>query len=91
VDVLVAPVSPFPAFKIGEKANDPLAMYLADIFTIPVSAAGVPALSVPCGFTQSGLPVGMQVIGPHFSESLLFQVGAAYEQVTDWGKRRPQL
>jgi aspartyl-tRNA(Asn)/glutamyl-tRNA(Gln) amidotransferase subunit A len=82
VDVLIAPVAPFPAFKIGEKKEDPLAMYLADALSIPVNCAGIPALSVPCGFTSDKLPVGMQIIGPQFSEDLLLQVGAAYEQVT---------
>jgi aspartyl-tRNA(Asn)/glutamyl-tRNA(Gln) amidotransferase subunit A len=95
VDVLATPVSPVPAFKIGEKADDPLAMYLADVFTIPVSCAGVPALSVPCGFVEgdSGkkLPVGMQLVGPQFREDLLFKVGSAYEQATDWYKQKPEL
>jgi len=91
VDVLVAPVSPIPAFKIGEKSNDPLSMYLADIFTIPINAAGIPALSVPCGFTNNGLPVGLQIIGSQFTEDLLFKVGAAYEQTTEFHKRKPEL
>jgi len=91
VDVLIAPVSPFPAFKMGEKLNDPLAMYMADVFTIPMSCSGVPALSVPCGFTSENLPVGMQIVGPQFREDLLLQVGAAYEQSTEWHKRKPEL
>lgn len=97
VDVMITPVSPFPAFKIGEKKDDPLAMYLADALTIPVSCAGVPAMSVPCGFssgTATGgkkLPIGMQIIGPQFSEDLLFKVGSAYEQVTEWHKMKPTL
>lgn len=91
VDVLMAPVSPTPAFKIGELVNDPLAMYLADALTIPADAAGVPALSVPCGFTGGGLPVGLQVIGPQWSESLILQVAAAYEQASPWHTRRPTL
>lgn len=91
VDVLVTPVSPIPAFKIGEKIDDPLSMYLADVFTIPVNCAGVPALSVPCGFTSDNLPVGMQIIGPQFKEDLLLKVGAAYEQVTEWHKRKPVI
>jgi len=89
VDVLMAPVSPFPAFKIGEKKDDPLSMYLADVFTIPVSCAGVPALSLPCGFTNAKLPVGLQIIGPQFREDLLLQTGFAYEQVTEWHKQHP--
>lgn len=91
VDVLMAPVSPFPAFKIGEKKDDPLSMYLADIFTIPVSCAGVPALSLPCGFTKDGLPVGLQIIGPQWSEDKLLQTGYAYEQETDWHNQKPTL
>ncbi len=89
VDVLMAPVSPTPAFKVGEKANDPLAMYLADALAIPPSAAGVPALSLPCGFTTKGLPVGLQIIGKHWAEALILQVAAAYEQATDWHKQHP--
>lgn len=89
VDVLATPVSPVPAFKIGEKADDPLSMYLADVFTIPSSCAGVPALSVPCGFTSAGLPVGLQLIGPQWREDTLLKTGAAYEQATDWHTQRP--
>jgi len=89
VDVLMAPVSPTPAFKVGEKVSDPLAMYLADALAIPASAAGIPALSVPCGLTAAGLPVGLQIIGPQWSEALLLQFGAAYEQAHPWG--RPNL
>lgn len=91
VDVLATPVAPSPAFKIGEKTDDPLAMYLADVFTIPSSCAGVPALSVPCGFATGNLPVGLQLIGPQFSEDFLLKVGAAYEQSTEWHKQRPSL
>ncbi|HBB02235.1 MAG: aspartyl/glutamyl-tRNA amidotransferase subunit A, aspartyl-tRNA(Asn)/glutamyl-tRNA (Gln) amidotransferase subunit A [Candidatus Peregrinibacteria bacterium GW2011_GWF2_38_29] len=83
VDVMITPVAPIPAWKIGEKMNDPLAMYLADAFTIPINAAGVPAMSVPAGFVKGDkgdLPVGIQIIGPQFSEELLFQVGNAYEK-----------
>ncbi len=90
VDVLMSPVVPFPAFKVGEK-QDPLAMYLADALTIPLSCAGIPGLSLPCGFTASGLPVGLQIIGPQLSEGLLLNTGAAYEQATDWHKQRPKL
>lgn len=88
VDVIMTPVSPTPAFKIGEKSNDPLAMYLEDAFTIPASVAGVPGLTVPCGLTNSGLPIGLQIIGPAFSEEKLFQVGHAYQLATDWHTRR---
>lgn len=89
VDVLMAPVSPTPAFKVGEKAANPLAMYLADALTIPPSAAGIPGISIPCGFSSKGLPIGLQIMGPMWSESLLLQTAAAFEQVTDWGKKRP--
>lgn len=91
VDVIMSPVMPSPAFKIGEKTNDPLAMYLADAFSIPASCAGVPAMSIPCGFTASKLPVGLQIIGPQFSEDMLLKVGSAYEQVTQWYKNKPGL
>jgi aspartyl-tRNA(Asn)/glutamyl-tRNA(Gln) amidotransferase subunit A len=91
VDVIMTPVSPFPAYKIGEKLDDPLAMYLADAFTIPVNCAGVPALNIPCGFTSGKLPVGLQIIGPQFKEDLLLKVGSAYEQITDWHAMKPPL
>lgn len=91
VDVLMAPVSPTPAFKVGEKAENPLAMYLADALAIPPSAAGVPALSLPCGFTSAGLPVGLQIIGPMWSEGLLLQAGAAFEQVSGLREKRPTI
>ncbi len=91
VDILVTPTSPTAAFKIGEKTDDPLQMYLADIFTISVNLAGVPAISVPCGFTSGNLPIGLQLIGRHFDEGTLLQAAYAYEQSTDWHKRRPAL
>lgn len=89
VDVLMGPVSPNAGFKIGEKINDPLAMYLADVLTIPANAAGLPAISVPCGFTSAGLPVGLQIMGPQWSEPLVLQTAAAYEQASEWHTRRP--
>ena len=91
VDVIVGPVSPEPAFMIGKKADDPLAMYLADALTVPQPIAGLPALSVPCGFTKEGLPVGLQVIASHFEESVMFQVAHAYEQANDWWKQEPKI
>jgi len=84
VDVLMSPVSPITAFKVGEKVDDPLSMYLADQLTIPASAAGVPALSVPCGVDSNGLPVGLQIIGPQLSEDLLLRVGFAFEKEFGW-------
>ena len=91
VDVIMGPVSPTSAFKIGEKIDDPLAMYAADVLTIPASAAGLPAISLPCGFSKAGLPIGLQVIGPQFEESLVLRTAAAYEQVTDWMERKPDF
>ncbi len=79
VDAVVAPVSPFPAFRLGEKMNDPLAMYLSDIYTITASLAGIPALSAPCGKTSEGLPVGLQVMTRHFDEATMFHIAAALE------------
>ena len=88
-DALLTPVSPIPAFRLGERLNDPLQMYLADIFTIPMNLAGVPALSVPCGLTTNGLPIGLQIAAPPFREDVLLQVGAAFEAVTDFHTLEP--
>ncbi len=90
VDALVTPTSPVVAFPVGERTGDPLQMYLIDVCTLPVNIAGLPALSVPCGFSD-GLPVGMQLIGPHLSEARLLQIGHAYEQATEWRRQRPPL
>jgi aspartyl-tRNA(Asn)/glutamyl-tRNA(Gln) amidotransferase subunit A len=90
VDALITPTSPIPAFKIGEK-SDPLAMYLCDIYTIGVNLAGLPGISVPCGFTESGLPIGMQLIGQPFQEASLLAIANAYERAHDWGKKHPSL
>jgi aspartyl-tRNA(Asn)/glutamyl-tRNA(Gln) amidotransferase subunit A len=89
-DVLAAPICPTTAFKIGEKIDDPLTMYLSDIYSVATNPAGVPALNVPCGFSQ-GLPVGMQLIGRHLSEDLLLRVGHAYQMSTDWHKKHPPI
>jgi aspartyl-tRNA(Asn)/glutamyl-tRNA(Gln) amidotransferase subunit A len=91
VDVIMTPVSPGTAFKVGARSSDPLSMYLEDAFTIPASMAGIPALSIPCGFSSENLPVGLQVISPQFSEEKLLQIGHAYQQVTDWHKRFPAM
>ncbi|WP_377479759.1 MAG: Asp-tRNA(Asn)/Glu-tRNA(Gln) amidotransferase subunit GatA [Microcoleus anatoxicus] len=91
VDVLVCPTAPTTAFKAGEKFNDPLSMYLSDLMTIPVNLAGLPALSLPCGFDDKGLPVGIQLIGNVLQESRLFQVAHAYEQSTNWHLHSPKL
>lgn len=90
-DCLIAPVSPSPPFKIGEKINDPLTMYLADIYTVTANIAGIPSLAIPCGFTKNNLSVGMQLMGPQFSEELLLQVGHHYQQLTEWHLRKPEL
>ena len=90
-DVILTPVSPTAAWKIGEKTSDPLKMYLSDIFTINVNLAGLPALSLPCGFTKTGLPIGLQIIAPHFQEEKMLQVAYAYEQSQEWHRRRPTL
>jgi aspartyl-tRNA(Asn)/glutamyl-tRNA(Gln) amidotransferase subunit A len=90
-DVLAAPTSPTTAFKIGEKANDPLAMYLSDVCTLPVNVAGLPGISLPCGFDSRGLPVGLQLIGKAFDEGTLLRAGYTYEQGTDFHTRRPNL
>ena len=84
VDMMLTPVAPTPAFKIGEKINDPLQMYLSDIFTIPVNLAGTCAMSLPAGFSASGLPIGVQLIGKPFGEETLLRAGYAFEQATEW-------
>ena len=90
VDALVTPTSPVIAFPLGEKTGDPVQMYQIDVCTVPANIAGLPGLSVPCGFSE-GLPVGMQFIGPHLSDATLLRLGHAYQQVTDWHKARPLL
>lgn len=90
VDVIVGPTSPTTAFKIGEKTDDPLQMYLADVFTLAQPLAGIPAMSISCGFAD-GLPVGMQIMGRAFDEERIFQVAYAYEQATEWHKQKPGL
>ncbi|BAY96281.1 glutamyl-tRNA(Gln) amidotransferase subunit A [Tolypothrix tenuis PCC 7101] len=91
VDVLVSPTAPTTAFKAGEKTTDPLSMYLTDLMTIPVNLAGLPGLSVPCGFDENGLPIGLQLIGKVLREDQLFQVAYAYEQSTNWHLRQPEV
>ena len=89
VDVLMGPTSPTTAFDIGAKVDDPVTMYLNDIYTIGANLAGLPAMSIPCGFLD-GLPVGLQIIGGHFAEAKLLNVAHGYQQVTDWHKRMPE-
>jgi aspartyl-tRNA(Asn)/glutamyl-tRNA(Gln) amidotransferase subunit A len=93
-DAIVAPVTPTPAFRLGEKVADPMSMYLNDVFTLPVNIAGLPGTSVPCGFVNEGgseLPIGLQVIAKPFDEPAMLRVAHAYEQATSWHNRRPQL
>ena len=89
-DCLVGPTTPTPAFKIGENIDDPLTMYVNDILTIPVNLAGVPGISIPCGF-DNGLPLGLQIIGKHFDEATVYRVAHAFEQATDFHKQKPGL
>lgn len=89
VDVIACPTSPTTAFKIGEKADDPLSMYLADIFTLPLNLSASCGLSVPCGYDSQGLPIGLQLIGNTLQEATILNAAYAYEQATDWGRRRP--
>ena len=91
VDALVTPVSPFPAFKLGEKIDDPLAMYLSDVYTLTGDLAGVPCMSVPCGESSEGLPIGLQIQAPPFAEEKLLRIARSYERETDWHMRRPRL
>ncbi len=90
-DVIATPTAPTAAFRIGEKSSDPLQMYLSDIFTISVNLAGIPGMSLPCGFTKSGLPLGLQLLGRHFDEESIFRAASAYEQATEWHKKRAKL
>lgn len=90
-DAIIMPTAPTPAFRLGEKVADPLLMYLSDIFTIPGNLAGLPGLSLPCGFSQEGLPIGLQILANHFQEEKIFQVAYAFEQNTDFHRRKPDL
>jgi aspartyl-tRNA(Asn)/glutamyl-tRNA(Gln) amidotransferase subunit A len=90
-DVLVGPTTPTTAFKLGEIVDDPLQMYLQDIFTLALSLAGLPGLSLPCGFDAGGLPIGLQIMGRAFDEATVLRVAHAYEQATEWHDRVPHL
>ena len=90
-DAIITPTAPSTAFKIGEKIEDPLQMYLSDIYTISVNLAGLPALSLPCGFDGDGMPIGLQIIGKHFDEATVLRLAYAYEQATEWHKRKPRI
>jgi aspartyl-tRNA(Asn)/glutamyl-tRNA(Gln) amidotransferase subunit A len=89
VDVLMGPTTPTPAFAIGAKTSDPITMYLNDIYTIGANLAGLPAVSIPCGFVED-LPVGLQIVGPHFSEGRILAAAHAYQRATDWHTRVPR-
>ncbi|MEK7290692.1 MAG: Asp-tRNA(Asn)/Glu-tRNA(Gln) amidotransferase subunit GatA [Planctomycetota bacterium] len=91
IDCIVCPTSPVPAFKIGERANNPLEMYLSDICTIPANLAGIPGISIPCGFSKEGLPIGMQILTRHFEEGKLLQIAYAFERETDFHRKKPKL
>ncbi len=91
VDAILTPTAPTPAFMVGEKTQDPLQMYLSDIFTISVNLAGIPAIAIPCGFTKSGLPIGLQILGRPFDEETILRVAYTYEQETEWRKRKPSI
>jgi len=90
-DALLTPVVPTPAFRVGEKTGDPLQMYLSDVFTLPASLAGIPGISVPCGFTSEGLPVGLQILGPHFREDLVLRIARHFEEAAGFSRRKPDL
>jgi aspartyl-tRNA(Asn)/glutamyl-tRNA(Gln) amidotransferase subunit A len=90
-DVILCPVAPTAAFKIGEIVDDPLTMYLSDIFTISANLAGIPGLSVPCGFSAEGLPVGLQIMGNHFNEEMILKAAYGFEQATEFHKKKPNI
>ena len=91
VNIIVGPVTPTTAFKLEEKMEDPLQMYLSDVFTLSGNLAGIPGISLPCGFDQSGLPIGVQLLGPACGEQQLLTVAHIYQQATDWHKHTPGL
>lgn len=91
VDVLLTPTAPTTAFKVGEKVSDPLSMYLSDIYTIPANLAGLPAMSIPCGFGKDGMPIGLQIMAQPFAEETIFRAAYTYEQNTEWHKQKPKI
>ena len=91
VDCIICPTSPVPAFKIGERANNPMEMYLSDVYTIPANLAGIPGISIPCGFSKEGLPIGMQILTKHFEEKKMLQIAYAFERETDFHLKKPAL
>jgi aspartyl-tRNA(Asn)/glutamyl-tRNA(Gln) amidotransferase subunit A len=91
VEAIITPTSPTTAFKLGERTADPLQMYLSDIFTVPCNLASLPGMSIPCGFDNAGLPIGLQIIAPALGEETIFHVAGAYESATDWHKKSPKI
>ncbi|MEX0586869.1 MAG: amidase family protein, partial [Pirellulales bacterium] len=91
VDLIIGPVTATPAFPIGEKSGDPLAMYLVDLYTVGANLAGIPGISLPCGFSDSGLPIGLQLQGPPLAEDRLLRATHMFQQATDWHRKRPPL
>src|SRR5206468_8682078 len=91
VDAVAMPTSPTPAFRIGDRVADPLQMYLADVFTVSANLAGLPAISIPCGFTADRLPVGLQLTGRRFDEATLLRIADAYERDTEWWRQAPPV
>jgi aspartyl-tRNA(Asn)/glutamyl-tRNA(Gln) amidotransferase subunit A len=91
VDVIAGPVTPAPAFKLGELRDDPLAMYLSDVYTISANLAGIPGISLPAGASSTGLPIGLQLLAPPFEEERLFRAARMFERETDWHRRRVEL
>ncbi|GAI98689.1 unnamed protein product, partial [marine sediment metagenome] len=90
-DAIITPTSPTVAFSLGEKIEDPLKMYLSDVFTISANLAGIPGISIPCGFNKNSLPIGLQILGKPFDEKTILRIAYAYEQNTEWHKRRPKI
>ena len=91
VDLIAGPVTPTPAFKLGEKVDDPLAMYLFDLYTVSLNLAGLPGISIPGGFSSTGLPIGLQLQAPPFEEERLLRGAHMFQQATDWHTRKPKL
>ena len=89
-DLILGPTAPGTAFKLGEKADDPVSMYLNDLYTIPANLAGLPGMSVPCGFDSKGLPIGLQLVGNYFAEAKMLNVAHQYQHATDWHSRAPE-
>ena len=91
VDLIIGPVTAAPAFKLGENVDDPLAMYLLDLYTVSANLAGIPGISIPCGLSASGLPIGLQLQAPPLEEDRLLRAAHMFQQATDWHTRRPNL